>query len=164
MCSTGNNTSTVKLHVHTWRMTQWPSFDATSRALSATTSWPYMCAQITPVQHILKLGLQYSTYVPNSRDNIYITCPNETLWKLPWSSVKPSLRPTASTSFRGSTPGLSTKNTGVAGPVSLYDSSNGIVLFSTYLRPSCSSTYSLYWRENVVNNVRVLQFTTLNVW
>ena len=72
------------------------------------------------------------------------TCPSDMLWNFFLSAVKPSLLPSASTSFNGSTPGLSTKNTGVAGPVSWNDTSNGMLRFSTYLVPSFSSMNSLH--------------------
>ena len=94
--------------------TQCPSFDARSKALSATTSCP---------------------------------CPNETLCKFLLSVVNPNFLPSASTSFKGSTPGESIKNIGVAGPLSSYETANSIERPSTYFVPSFSSTKFLKQRN-----------------
>ena len=76
-----------------------------------------------------------------------LTCPRDTLWKFFLSVVKPIFLPRASTSLSGSTPGLSTKNTGVAGPVSWKETSKGMFFFSTYFVPSFSSTKRLGGRR-----------------
>lgn len=99
---------------------------------------------------IEKVKIQQQTYIP--------TCPRETLWKFLLSMVKPSFLPRASTSLRGSTPGLSTKNTGVAGPVSLKETSKGMVRFSTYLAPSFSSTYNLYTQNSYFERSKYIRY------
>ena len=70
-------------------------------------------------------------------------CPSEMLWKFSCSTEKPSLWPSFSTSFSGSTPGDRMKNIAVSRPDSSYDTEKSMLRLSTYLVPSFSSTKHL---------------------